>query len=906
MMSFRPETSRYLARPRLLEMLPKAPGRVVWLEAPYGYGKSVLASQWAAELEAQSWRVVWQAVDAQGVRNTVAAGLGVPAGSPWAAILETLWAEPTLLVLEDLENLEDHEELVPVLQAPRGLVLLASRGHLRTSELPRLVTSGRLTHLRSSELGFTEQEAASLFGDAYATKLPWHETGGWPLPAHFAALTGQLPDGQQLLSGLRASVSAEEWREVLLLSTLPDLPAEAATAVTTRLASSGFVQPGTTGFRIHPLVAEHVIEGHRADAGEALREAATRLPRLLYGEALEKLGDVAGLAALMEEPQTQLSRQAPQAVLRWDGLVGESGTARRHVTAGMALTVLGRHDEAVGRFRAGLDQGSLDAGDELFALKGLVWSLALTDRAAAAEAVRRAEELLPSADPELAGRFLADASYVDVVAGDFDAAAVKLERALRFLPADSKYRIGCHINLALNRWDSLGDYDGRLAAQTSTLADVWRMYPSDAPGQCRDIAMLLAWAGDLAGAREHLERALSAERASPVIGLEVRAALAAIDGDAAAFPDLFARALLWKSDHALDLIAMYAIQASPDAAEYYFSQVPEPALATAAYARQLPDRKRALELIDAAREGQVERAFDLYLLAARYVVSRDPADLDRFLAVSTAGPRLLPGHVPLAALPRDRPELAQHYEIDELLATGWKEAVLLRLDEVPELHVELLGALQVRLAGQKLELSERPMQVLILLLMGLSREEVAEAIWPEADPRSQRNNLGVQLNTLRKVIEPWGSSVFLREDGLHRVSSDHHRLVTALADGDHETVMSLYREPLAPGVSLDRLEDHRTWLRHHVVGALLEGAQAAGADGGRYLERVLELDPLNEDALRRLLVILSQRGRDAEARRRYEAFAARLREETGLEPHAATRALVEPRSPDAIPSPTSR
>lgn len=52
MIGFRPRsTALFLERPRLLRLLPEEPGYVVWLEAPYGYGKSVLTSQWAARLE---------------------------------------------------------------------------------------------------------------------------------------------------------------------------------------------------------------------------------------------------------------------------------------------------------------------------------------------------------------------------------------------------------------------------------------------------------------------------------------------------------------------------------------------------------------------------------------------------------------------------------------------------------------------------------------------------------------------------------------------------------------------------------------------------------------------------------------------------------------------------------------
>lgn len=893
MMSFRPQAgSRYLTRPRLLALLPDEPGCVVWLQAPYGYGKSVLASQWAASREADGWRVIWLAADASEVSRTVATGLGLPAASPWEAVLETLWAEPTVLVLEDLENLEDHEELVPLLRDPRGLLLLASRGPLRTSELPRLLTSGQLTHLQSAELGFTEQEAAALVKDPVLSRQLWQQAGGWPLPLHFAALTGEIPDGQQLLNGLRASLGPDEWQEALLLATIPDLPADAGTADTARLASSGFVQRGTSGFRLHALVAEHIIANHSAEAGRALRQAADRLPRLLYGEALERLGDVAGLSGLLDDCHSQLSRQAPQVVLRWDSLVPEPVSSRRHITAGMANTVLDRHDEAARRFRAGLAKGDLSLADELFGLKGLVWTLAITDPDAAQDVVRRADRLLPKVEPELAGRFLMDAAYVDVMSSDHDAAILKLERALQVLPADSRFRTACHINLALNRWDGNGDYHGRLAAQTSTLKEVWRLYPSDAPGQCRDIAILHLWAGDKATARRYLEEALSGERANPLAGLQVRAALAALDGDAGAFPDLFERALLWKSNETLDFIAMFAIQTSAVAADYYYQHVPEPALATAAYARRLADQGQGLRLIDAVLQRQPERTHRLYLLASRYYLSRDPDDMDRFLAVTNAGARLLPGHVPVEALPADRPELAMRYDINELLVTGWNEAISLRLDELPDLHVDLLGQLNVRFAGRKLELTERPLQLLILLLLGLTREEAADAIWPEADSRRQRNNLGVQLNSLRKALEPWGTSHFLNDDGLQHVQSDYVRLMAAFEKRDSETVLQLYQEPLAPRVTLGWLDEHRSWLRARVLHLLQHAADSEGDDAGRYLARILELDPLNEATLRQLLKHLKERGRHAEARQRFEQFALRLRQETGLDPEASTRALI--------------
>ena len=70
---------QFLNRPRLLERLPEEPGHVVWLRAPYGYGKSILAAQWAQQLEALGWRVLWLSVFGKEVRELIAQALSLPA-----------------------------------------------------------------------------------------------------------------------------------------------------------------------------------------------------------------------------------------------------------------------------------------------------------------------------------------------------------------------------------------------------------------------------------------------------------------------------------------------------------------------------------------------------------------------------------------------------------------------------------------------------------------------------------------------------------------------------------------------------------------------------------------------------------------------------------------------------------
>src|SRR5690606_34873414 len=130
-------------------------------------------------------------------------------------------------------------------------------------------------------------------------------------------------------------------------------------------------------------------------------------------------------------------------------------------------------------------------------------------------------------------------------------------------------------------------------------------------------------------------------------------------------------------------------------------------------------------------------------------------------------------------------------------------------------------------------------QIVVLFALGKSREEVAECVWPEVDLAKQRNNMGVQFSHLRKVLEPWGVTTFLFEHGLRRLRSDHSELLKAIESDDVQRVYELYREPLAPGVALEAVEEHRIWLREAVVECLSSGARSATpAEALRFLNRV--------------------------------------------------------------------
>lgn len=901
MLSYRPRGStHHLKRSRLLDSLPDDAGYAVWLEAPYGYGKSVLASQWADELEAAGWRVVWTAAQGREPKALVAQALELPTSAPWGVILEALWSEPTLLVIEDLETLTSHEELSPLLKEPAGLVLLASRGPLTASELPRLVTTGRLIHLTGEDLKFSPEEAEALYSDAERARDVWRRTHGWPLPLHFALLTGELPERTGLLEGMRESLSAAEWEEALLLATVTQLPTTGALPATEQLARSGFAQLTESGFRLHSLIGEAVLRSYLVDAISVLTRQQARLPLMERAEAFERCGHLPGLEAVLEEVGEQLWRKAPEAVLRWDALLDSPATPLRDVVVGGALKVLGRNSESTVRLERALSAGTLGPNEQLMALGDLCWVQASTDPEKARATVQRGEALLELADPERAGRFLTNTFIVDIMAARFEDAVGKLERALTYFPEDSQYRVGARINLALARWDMQGEFQARLDTQVATLPDVWRLYPSDAPGQCRDVAMLHGWLGNTAEARAYFEQAMEGAGHNPLVGLEVRAALASLDGDPKPFSELLRRAEAWGDAYTQEIVTMHGVTTLggvPAAARRLYEASPaRGGLAAAAYALVLADEGKAeaaLKLLDENLAAYLDRPRQLYLRGSRYRVTRSAEDLADFLALTTAGARLLPGFVPLQELPADQPELAAAYPLRTVALSGWAAAASLRAAELPELELRFFGRFSVSLFGEELHLTDRLQQLVTLFSLGYGRERTAEAMWPEASTEKQRNNLGVQLSALRKVLEPWGYRTYVLEDGLQHVNSDYARLRAAMATGDAGAVMRLYEEPFAPGLNLEPLEDERHELRAAVTALLYEVSSSVPAESAaELLERVLKLDPLHEAALQGLLKSLLTRGRRQEAARRYRDFARRLKDEMDLTPLDETTAML--------------
>ncbi len=900
-LNFRPQpSSLYLQRKRLLKELPDTLGHVVQLVAPYGYGKTVLAAQWAEQLEGEGWRIVWLSArqfSNSTLQKLIAEALGVAGDTPEQLLREQLWKTPTLLVLEDINAEQD---LRFVLSELAGLVLLASRETLQDETLLELAVANRVTHLTANDLAFSLAEAEHLIGDSRLAASLHAETLGWALPLQVATLTGAAPDAASLVEGIRASLTGAAWQELLFLSALPYLPRQAATSETQRLVMQGLVQALQTSYRLHPYIAEQVLALHLGEVTNLVVQEASRLPLLLQGEAFERVGDAEHLVKILETTEAELWERNPGQLVRWDQSIKGLPSSRRHWTVGVAQARLGNFEGAAEHLLVALEDPDLSANQQLGILRELCLPLGITNNLEAQKLLARAEPLLENADPELVARFLNNAALIYIHMPDPMRAIELAEAALTHYPKDSRYKIATELNLVLFRYDHTGDFAQRHAAQIASLERVSKVYPVQAVGQARDIAMMYWWQGDTANAKIYFERARDEEAINPAIGLEAKAALAYLAGDLSGVSNFCQTAQLFANPYVADIISMYKIlleleDGNLEAATRTYEASPRETFAACAYARVLSakgDRTGAKALLDNIITP--ERNRNLYLSATRYLVSGDERDLEKFLSLTSLGTRLLPGFIPLEHL-TEKSELSRYYPIREVLFSGRQADIVARKNDIPELVIHLLGEVTVQLLGEALELTDRHKQILALFTLGLNRDEVAEAMWPEADIKKQRNNFNVQLTALRKLIEPWGLPTYLFDQGFQNVVSDYQELNEALKLSDADKVFLIYQEPLAPGIDLGAVEEERERLHEEVVALLFEASSATTpSQATAFLERVLQLEPLHEESLQTLLQLLVRRGRKREARGRYLAFKEQLAKDMGLEPLDETQRILNP------------
>jgi DNA-binding SARP family transcriptional activator len=239
------------------------------------------------------------------------------------------------------------------------------------------------------------------------------------------------------------------------------------------------------------------------------------------------------------------------------------------------------------------------------------------------------------------------------------------------------------------------------------------------------------------------------------------------------------------------------------------------------------------------------------------------------------------------------------------------------------LDVRTLGRVEIRRNGVLLDDAAwsyaRPRELLLYLLAhpdGRTREQIGLDFWPEISAAQVKNNFHVTLHHLRKTL---GGNGWVRyQRGRYRVAGRVRYDAAEFEDGARKALQELRARPeSAPAAASlasvlaayggDYLEEEGAGEWHLVVrdrlsrllgDGLMELGQYYSVEGrqgeaSECFRRLLEHDPVHEEAARYLMLTLSRDDRRTEALRVYERLQKELQSELGVTPAQRVRDVAE-------------
>jgi len=231
--------------------------------------------------------------------------------------------------------------------------------------------------------------------------------------------------------------------------------------------------------------------------------------------------------------------------------------------------------------------------------------------------------------------------------------------------------------------------------------------------------------------------------------------------------------------------------------------------------------------------------------------------------------------------------------------------------------VRLLGSVDIRDAGgSELDtLLRQPKRVALFSYLAAAvprgfhrRDTLMGLFWPESPQDQARNALSQALHVLRTelgeaaILTRGEGEVALNEDVL---SVDVWALDAAVAAGDPESIVSLYRGPLLNGLSvkasaefdhwLDSARDRLARVRTNALRRLAEGASERGErhEAVVWWRRLVECDPYSTHVTMSLMQALEAAGDRAGALEQAERHAELLRSDLAAEPSPDVVAFAE-------------
>lgn len=236
----------------------------------------------------------------------------------------------------------------------------------------------------------------------------------------------------------------------------------------------------------------------------------------------------------------------------------------------------------------------------------------------------------------------------------------------------------------------------------------------------------------------------------------------------------------------------------------------------------------------------------------------------------------------------------------------------------PRLTIRLLGAPDVQIAGSPLTLHNQKARALLYYLAATgqphTRDHLATLLWSESSGRDARHSLRSDLYRLRQALRSSGVEVALNIDGdlialqLSEYDCDvlrFRQLATENTESRWREAVVLYRGSLLEGFTLGDAPLFDEWVRleeaalNRLYVQMLDHltAQAesrqAWLDAIDYIQRIVHLDPLSEEAQQRLIKLYVRQQAIGSALRQYQQFETTLMQELGVAPTTETRALID-------------
>lgn len=224
------------------------------------------------------------------------------------------------------------------------------------------------------------------------------------------------------------------------------------------------------------------------------------------------------------------------------------------------------------------------------------------------------------------------------------------------------------------------------------------------------------------------------------------------------------------------------------------------------------------------------------------------------------------------------------------------------------LQVRLLGAVEIILDGRRLRAFnslrlQRFLGLLVLRRAPQHRSRLAFELWPDSDEPQARTNLRKLLHDVRHSLPDIGEFVEIDNETVRWIASgpsavDVLRFQDAMAAGDFELAARLYSGDLLAACYDDWVLDERAKLRAQAYGALVRLTEEAARSGDhkaaiRHAQRIIDLEPTDEAAVRYQMEAHLALGDRAAALRSYHRYAEVLERDLAVAPGEAIGTMYQ-------------